>query len=51
VHAAPRHSPHAHTRAHTRWALLYTLPDAAKGDVQRNWANTILAQLYDFFYK
>lgn len=34
-----------------RWALLYTLPDAAKGDVRRDWLNTILAELYDFFYK
>lgn len=34
-----------------RWALLYTLPDAAKGDVRRDLLNTILAELYDFFYK
>lgn len=35
----------------SRWALLYTLPDAAKGDVRRDILNTILAELYDFFYK
>lgn len=34
-----------------RWALLYTLPDAAKGDVRRDFLNKILAELYDFFYK
>jgi len=34
-----------------RWALLYTLPDAAKGDVRRDFLNTVLAELYDFFYK
>lgn len=39
------------TCATRRWALLYTLPDAAKGDVRRDFLNTILAELYDFFYK
>lgn len=34
-----------------RWALLYTLPDSAKGDVKRSALNTALAAAYDFFYK
>eukprot|EP00878_Enallax_costatus_P028352 GHUV01030620.1.p1 GENE.GHUV01030620.1~~GHUV01030620.1.p1 ORF type:complete len:229 (+),score=57.71 GHUV01030620.1:202-888(+) len=34
-----------------RWALLYTLPDSAKGDVKRDPLNTALAAAYDFFYK
>jgi hypothetical protein len=34
-----------------RWALLYTLPDSAKGDVQRSPLNTAMAAAYDFFYK
>jgi hypothetical protein len=34
-----------------RWALLYTLPDSAKGDVKRSPLNTALAAAYDFFYK
>jgi hypothetical protein len=34
-----------------RWALLYTLPDAAKGDVKRSPLNTAMAAAYDFFYK
>eukprot|EP00775_Hariotina_reticulata_P006035 gene6035-6273_t len=34
-----------------RWALLYTLPDVAKGDVKRDVFNTALAAAYDFFYK
>ena len=32
-----------------RWALLYTLPDAAKDDVRQDFLNTILAELYDFY--
>lgn len=42
---------HQHWVMSCRWALLYTLPDAAKGDVRRDFLNTILAELYDFFYK
>eukprot|EP00879_Flechtneria_rotunda_P008718 GHRR01009132.1.p1 GENE.GHRR01009132.1~~GHRR01009132.1.p1 ORF type:complete len:272 (+),score=87.99 GHRR01009132.1:82-897(+) len=34
-----------------RWALLYTLPDKAKGDVKRDPLNIALAASYDFFYK
>jgi hypothetical protein len=34
-----------------RWALLYTLPDAAKGDVKRSPLNTAMAAAYDFFYR
>eukprot|EP00882_Tetradesmus_deserticola_P029537 GHRQ01033093.1.p1 GENE.GHRQ01033093.1~~GHRQ01033093.1.p1 ORF type:complete len:257 (+),score=64.17 GHRQ01033093.1:130-900(+) len=34
-----------------RWALLYTLPDSAKGDVQRSALNTAMAAAYNFFYK
>lgn len=34
-----------------RWALLYTLPDQAKGDVQRDALQQALAASYDFFYK
>eukprot|EP00882_Tetradesmus_deserticola_P012645 GHRQ01013401.1.p1 GENE.GHRQ01013401.1~~GHRQ01013401.1.p1 ORF type:complete len:174 (+),score=49.95 GHRQ01013401.1:351-872(+) len=34
-----------------RCALLYTLPDSAKGDVQRSALNTAMAAAYNFFYK
>jgi hypothetical protein len=34
-----------------RWALLYTLPDKAKGDVQRDALQQAMAASYDFFYK
>lgn len=44
-------TPLTNSRPSHRWALLYTLPDAAKGDVRRDFLNTILAELYDFFYK
>lgn len=49
VNPTPR--PAESDRINARWALLYTLPDAAKGDVRRDFLNTVLAELYDFFYK
>ena len=34
-----------------RWALLYTLPGQAKGDVRRDALQQAMAASYDFFYK
>jgi hypothetical protein len=33
------------------WALVYTLPDKGKGDVQRSPMQAAMAASYDFFYK